>query len=707
MNPSLLTTNRLLIVDDNEAIHADLRKILTPSAAESSLEADEALLFDAPIIEAATFEIDSAYQGQEGLALLKTALNQGRPYAVAFVDIRMPPGWDGVETMTHLWAADPDLQVVLCTAYSDYSWRDIQRKLGTSQNLVILKKPFDNIEVIQLAHALTAKRLSIAQARLRMDTLDQMVRQSTSDLQDANDRLRGELQQRLMAESAFRVVFEATPVAVALCDENWRYIDVNQAMADAVDMPRSAFPGRNHEDLGLNIIPSNLEEFRIAVANETPLDGYELSYVHPKRGPGTALLWQRHVVIDGQNRRLQFLLDITERKAMERELERARQDAEQASQAKSEFLAHMSHEIRTPLNGLLGLSMLLEEEQLPSGARHRVQTIRSAGVMLQRVLNDVLDFSKIESGRLELENVPFDLRTALEQTVSLFRSAATQKRLELRLAAGLPLSNRLVGDVSRLQQVLMNLLSNAIKFTEKGYVELGAAVEPLPDAVRRCRLRIWVRDTGIGIPSDRLDRLFLAFSQVDSSTSRKYGGTGLGLIISKRIVELMDGRIAVRSREGEGSTFEFFIEVGIAPLAPVVAEPEPELVLPRALRVLVAEDNHINQMVSRRLLEKMGIDADIANNGEEAVALVLKGSYDIVFMDVQMPGTDGLDATRKIRAALPRRLPIVALTAHASNDDRDLCLAAGMDDYLTKPVTAAALREAIEQWALPLAHDPT
>ena len=267
-------------------------------------------------------------------------------------------------------------------------------------------------------------------------------------------------------------------------------------------------------------------------------------------------------MIGGAGHTLSFVLDISERKQMEEDLVRARLGADAAAQAKSEFLANMSHEIRTPLNGILGLSCLLEEESIPDDLRPMMGLIRASGEVLRRVLDDVLDFSKIDSGRLELEEEPFDLRTCLQWGFELFRQAAAEKDLACSLHFDDRLPARVSGDATRLRQVTANLMSNAVKFTHRGSIEMEAHLAEAAPANGRHLIRVSVRDTGIGIPDDRVDRLFQSFSQVDASTSRCYGGTGLGLAISKRLVEMMGGEIRVESRVGEGTTFEFTFSAG-------------------------------------------------------------------------------------------------------------------------------------------------
>jgi CheY-like chemotaxis protein len=368
----------------------------------------------------------------------------------------------------------------------------------------------------------------------------------------------------------------------------------------------------------------------------------------------------------------------------------------------------MSHEIRTPLYGILGLSALLEEESIPDNLRPMMGLIRTSGEVLRRVLDDVLDFSKIDSGKLELEEKPFDLRACLEWSFELFRKAAADKHLEYILRLDDKLPARVSGDATRLRQVAANLMSNAVKFTPRGSVEMVVQLAEMAPPNGRHLIRISVRDTGIGIPADRTDRLFQSFSQVDPSTNRRYGGTGLGLAISKRLVEMMGGDLRVESRVGEGTTFEFTFSAGIAAGAEPAAEGASSEG-PKGLKILVAEDNKVNQIVTVRMLQKLGYEVDLACDGASAISRVEANPYDIVLMDLNMPGIDGLEAARRIRRmpTAQSSIPIVALTASATIEDRAQCLAAGMNDYLSKPIEIHALRRALDRWGNANAPDIT
>ncbi len=384
--------------------------------------------------------------------------------------------------------------------------------------------------------------------------------------------------------------------------------------------------------------------------------------------------------------------------AAERRLEQARANAEAANQAKSQFLATMSHEIRTPLNAVLGLNELMLHSTLDSQQRRHAELIGSSGRLLLALINDILDVSRIEAGHMQLNAAPFGVRSAGEGVVALMRERALAKGLALRFEMRPNEDAQLFGDAIRIQQILFNLVGNAIKFTESGSVKVAIAVEPVAGA--DVTLRLEVSDTGIGIPASAMPTLFDRFTQADSTTMRRYGGSGLGLAITREIVQLMGGTIETTSAPGLGSRFVIALPSRRVERAePVAAAAAPgEAAPPRpALRILVAEDNDVNQILISALLARMGHVVHLVANGALAVEAVRRGDYDLVLMDLQMPGMDGMEATQAIRAlgAPHASLPIIAMTANAFDEDRQACLAAGMDDYVAKPIDVDELARAI------------
>jgi signal transduction histidine kinase/CheY-like chemotaxis protein len=393
-----------------------------------------------------------------------------------------------------------------------------------------------------------------------------------------------------------------------------------------------------------------------------------------------------------------------EKKAVE--LESSREAAEAGSRAKSQFLAKMSHEIRTPMNAIIGFADLALRSASDARRLEHLQHIDSAARSLLHIINDILDLSKIEAGKLVLEARDFDLRGLLQRVCGLFQVQATARNLQLvlDLAPGVPAFVR--GDPQRLEQVLMNLFGNALKFTEQGRVEL--AVRSEPSDVAGNIVAFAVSDSGIGISAEQQARLFTPFVQADDSTTRKYGGTGLGLAISRQLVELMGGKLTLESRPGQGSVFRFALPLAAAQAAPASAPEARQPVRTAAARhidgarILLAEDNALNRRLVAEILGDTGAILDIAEDGAAAVAAVQEKTYDLVLMDMQMPEMDGLEATRSIRALRGfAGLPIIAMTANAMEQDREACLAAGMNDFLAKPIDAEQTLRVLAKWTAP------
>ncbi len=548
--------HRILVVDDQQPIHEDFRKILAPRGAEEQALACARSAFtglpdvqeDQPV-----FELVVTSQGELAVDALERARQEGRCFALAFVDVRMPPGIDGIQTIKRLWQQDPDLQVVVCTAYSDYTYDQIIQELGRTDRLLILKKPFDPVEVRQLAGALTEKWSTAQRERAQLEAL-----------RLANDKA-----------------------------------------------------------------------------------------------------WA-------------------------------------ASRAKSEFLANMSHEIRTPMNALLGYVDLLCDPEASAEERASFgETIRRSSEHLLTILNDILDVSRVEASKLIVNKAEVSPFALANEVLSLMMTQASERDLELRLEVPHPIPEVIETDLARARQILLNLVGNAIKFTASGAIRLVLRAEPGAGANRRC-LCFDVIDTGIGIPPEKLGLIFEPFIQADGSTTRQYGGTGLGLTISRRLALLLGGDVEVQSAVGLGSTFTLRLPAGertvlrrytrqecqLGPFSRAARIPGPLPAL--KARLLVVEDVEINQRLIAALLRRAGAAVDLADNGREGLELALGAErrgepYDLVLLDMQMPVMDGYEAARRLRAAGYTR-PILALTAHALTTDRERCREAGCTDYETKPI---------------------
>jgi len=527
---------------------------------------------------------------------------------------------------------------------------------------------------------------------------------------DAEERQR--LQEETIRSNRFLdSVIENLPIMVFVKDaERLRFVRWNKHAEELVGLSRRDVVGKSDHDF----FP--VPEADGFVAKDREVLARKLLYDIPEehietKTNGSRLLHTRKIPILDERGTPKYLLgiseDITERKQAELELTRAKEAAEAANVAKSQFLANMSHEIRTPMNGVLGMTELLLATTLDERQRHLATTVQRSARALLDIINDILDFSKMEAGKLRLESIDFSPRTLLQEIVDLVGESAKAKGLLLSLAIHGHVPERLRGDPVRLRQVLLNLVGNAVKFTQQGSVAIQADL--LAEGETQVVVRFAVKDTGIGVPPEAQSQIFDAFAQADGSTTRQFGGTGLGLAIAKRLISLMGGEVGVESRPGCGATFWFtarLVKAADHKVASGTTRSDGALFQPIAdsKRVLVAEDNPVNTEVATAMLELLGVHVQSVSNGRAAVEMAARERFDMILMDCQMPEMDGFEATRQIRAherAAGHRnghVPIIALTAHAMKGDREQCLAAGMDDYLTKPFTHETLGAMLARW---------
>ena len=568
----------------------------------------------------------------------------------------------------------------------------------------------------QVPHTLSPPQMAALRALSRQVIAQLELKRNLVELQKRDEALR-------LFQSAVEQSKESILITAADLDlPGPTIVFVNSAFAKMTGYTAEEAIGQTPRMLqGPRTDKAVLHRLRQNLANGEVFAGEAINY--RKDGTEFDLEWQVAPLRDRVGKITHFLAiqrDVTERKKAEAVRDHLAARAEAANRAKSEFLANMSHEIRTPMNGVLGMTELVLDSALTPEQRGYLEMANSSAEALLGLINDILDFSKIEAGKLELEAIPFNLRESVTHLLRPLVFRAGKKRVELLSEIAPEIPEQVVGDPLRLRQILLNFTDNAIKFTKQGTITVKVTAEG-NTAGEQC-LHFAVTDTGIGIPAEKQEAIFEAFAQLDGSTTRHYGGTGLGLAIASRLVQQMGGKVWIESQVGKGTTFHFTARFGVAGEAAAAehtpAEPSASArglahsKAPAGLRILLAEDNVINRALATALLEKRGHSLVHAVNGREAVEAAARETFDLIFMDVQMPEMDGLEATQRIReleAPLGRHTPIVAMTAHAMAGDRERCLAAGMDDYLSKPLQKAellALLERVRAAHAPVADEP-
>ncbi|MFM2206291.1 MAG: hypothetical protein RL213_266 [Bacteroidota bacterium] len=596
------------------------------------------------------FNVELYYAGDPESGL-KQAFE--RQYDCIFLDYNLPGG-TGIDVLQSIRSSGSKTPIIVMTAHGSLTNAVEAMKCGASDYLV--------------KSMLTPE--GIAQSLLHVMRLRE------------NERIQEHLTRELRnTQNRLQKVIDHSPIVLFALDEQGIFTLFDGKGSDALGLSGSMMPGR-HVSAMEEALPGAEELFRRGLGGDSDRtvvasgsNHFEVSYspIRDENGGITGVIG--------------IATDVTE-------LMLAKQIAENTAKLKQEFVANMSHEIRTPMNGIIGLTNILLETELNGEQKNYLTCIKNCSRNLLVIINDVLDFSKIELGKMSFENVPFRLSEVCGQTAELFRNKAAEKNVRLLLKLDPSLPETVCGDPTRLTQVLNNLVSNAIKFTEKGYIAI--IVRGGESAENRQTVNFEVYDTGIGIHEDSLHTIFESYRQADGDTTRKYGGTGLGLSIVKQLIESQNGKIQVSSTPGKGSCFGFRLTFDIADPAierRVVSEIADYKNL-RGSRILLAEDNPINQMIARKLLVSWGAKVDAVENGAEAVRMVSAESYDLVLMDIQMPEMNGYEAASCLRE-LGHRIPIMAMTAHATVEEKDRCFSNGMNDYISKPFDPEKLKRQI------------
>lgn len=639
----------LLVIDDDENDRKNLKRMLKGGNFN--------------------FEVIEAESGEVGLELLFC-----KSFDCIFIDYMLPYK-DGIQILREARARGISKPIIMLTGYGGEMIATEMMKEGAT----------DYIPKNLLTRELLVKTM---QAAMQVS----VVEEANKKVQASEERF-----QRAIASAPFPLMIHADDGEVIQISNTWTEITgyTHQDIPTIVKWVEKGYEQRN------KIVAKEIEAlYNIAERVE---EGEYL--VHTKYD--TIRTWAFSsaplgLLPDGRRAVISMAVDVTERKRHEEALKRAKEEAEQANAAKSQFLANMSHEIRTPMTGIMGMTDLTLMTDLSEQQREYLEVVKFSTESLLRILNDILDYSKIEAGKLSLEEMPFRLVEVVDEVIGLFSIVAKQKGLKIRVGFDKSIPATLLGDSFRLRQILSNLLGNAVKFTKHGYVNIRIELEEISE--KTIKIKFIVLDTGIGIAEDKIECLFKSFSQVDNSNTRQFGGTGLGLAISKKLTELMGGEIGVESKIGEGSQFTFtalFVKTE-EKIQGRHQELENKLLGNHERgKILLVEDDEISRKIVEIILRKKGLEVWIAKNGKEAIEIFNKEIFDLIIMDINMPLLDGYSTVaflRKKEEILNRHTPVIAMTAYAIKGDREKCLASGMDDYISKPIDVQQLNVMINKW---------
>ena len=694
-----LKNNRILIIDDNPAIHEDIRKILSGGERNVALGSTKALLFgdDQPESDQTRFEIDSAHQGQEGLEMVQRAVEAGRPYAMAFVDVRMPPGWDGVETISHIWKGHPDLQVVICTAYPDYSWEEMVRQIGKTDSLVILKKPFDNIEVLQLAHAMTEKWLLSHQVKNRLNDLDQAVSQRTTELQSANQQLKKEISERMQMEKALRLseerfskAFKASPIPLAIQSlRQETLVDANQGFQELTGFSRAELIGHTPQELNIWSDPAENRAMFEKLHQQMSVRNLPLRLRAKSSQLRDVLLSVELFELEDEPLLLIIAQDITEQLTLENQLRQS-----QKLQAVGQLASGVAHDFNNILTIIQGHATLLLASKPPeSSDRKPLQTIAAATERAGRLVRQLLTFSRKQLVRM----IPMDIGNTISAISDMLPRVLPENIVvTIKPASGLPQIN---ADAGMMEQMLMNLAVNAQDAMPTGgaltitaeVVEISPALASHNKDARAGRfLCLSVVDTGCGMPPDVLSHIFEPFF-----TTKAFGkGTGLGLATVYGIAKQHEGWVEVQSQPGQGSTFRILIPAcDVEPKAdPAPSAPEPKHRGNET--ILVVEDQAEVRDFVAEVLRSYGYQVLVAGSGPQALERWAQhsGKVHLLLTDVVMPGgLSGREVSERLLAQDPA-LKVIYSSGYGVG-----LLGTDEKNFLPKPYCPAKLLEILRQ----------